>query len=227
MLTGDAAEWQQRAAKRPEPTTRWDSILIMLLVFAVFRIRIPYARRHHPAERRSGRVARGMVERLVCGVGLVLRLLRRRVFRRRVFRRWRIVRRRRVVGKLVKGAMISQADKDRIGDAISAAEAKTSGEIFCVIARHSSDLSPGAGRVGRGCCTRRAGAVDLSHALAGLAHLSHSTRRLHRRGSRALAAGIRFHIVPRRTKHERAHTEAHAAILRPGPATRPRIGREC
>ncbi len=35
--------------------------------------------------------------------------------------------------------MISQADKDRIGDAISAAEAKTSGEIFCVIARHSSD----------------------------------------------------------------------------------------
>ena len=36
VLTGDAAEWQQRAAKRPEPTTRWDSILIMLLVFAVF-----------------------------------------------------------------------------------------------------------------------------------------------------------------------------------------------
>lgn len=36
VLTGDAAEWQQRAAKRPEPTTRWDSILVMLLVFAVF-----------------------------------------------------------------------------------------------------------------------------------------------------------------------------------------------
>ena len=36
VLTGDAAEWQQRAAKRPEPTTRWDSLLIMLLVFVVF-----------------------------------------------------------------------------------------------------------------------------------------------------------------------------------------------
>ena len=36
VLTGDAAEWQQRAAKRPEPTTRWDSILVMLLVFFVF-----------------------------------------------------------------------------------------------------------------------------------------------------------------------------------------------
>jgi uncharacterized protein len=36
VLTGDAAEWQQRAAKRPEPTTRWDSILIPLLVFVVF-----------------------------------------------------------------------------------------------------------------------------------------------------------------------------------------------
>jgi len=36
VLTGDAAEWQQRAAKRPDPTTRWDSILILLLVFFVF-----------------------------------------------------------------------------------------------------------------------------------------------------------------------------------------------
>jgi len=35
--------------------------------------------------------------------------------------------------------MISQADKDRIAEAIRAAEAKTSGEIFCVIARHASD----------------------------------------------------------------------------------------
>jgi uncharacterized protein len=36
VLTGDAAEWQQRAAKRPEPTTQWGSILVVLLVFAVF-----------------------------------------------------------------------------------------------------------------------------------------------------------------------------------------------
>jgi uncharacterized protein len=36
VLTGDATEWQQRAAKRPEPATHWDSIVILLLVFAVF-----------------------------------------------------------------------------------------------------------------------------------------------------------------------------------------------
>jgi putative membrane protein len=35
--------------------------------------------------------------------------------------------------------MISDADRARIIDAIRAAEAKTSGEIFCVIARHASD----------------------------------------------------------------------------------------
>src|SRR6266511_2463931 len=35
--------------------------------------------------------------------------------------------------------MISQLDRERIAEAIRAAEAKTSGEIFCVIARHASD----------------------------------------------------------------------------------------
>src|SRR6516164_4782139 len=35
--------------------------------------------------------------------------------------------------------MISQADRERISEAIRAAETKTSGEIFCVIARHASD----------------------------------------------------------------------------------------
>ena len=36
VLTGDAAEWQQRAAARPEATTQWGSILVVLLVMAVF-----------------------------------------------------------------------------------------------------------------------------------------------------------------------------------------------
>jgi putative membrane protein len=35
--------------------------------------------------------------------------------------------------------MISDADKARIADAIRQAEAGTAGEIFCVIARQSSD----------------------------------------------------------------------------------------
>jgi uncharacterized protein len=36
VLTGDAAEWQQRAAQRPETTTQWGSIVIVLLVIFVF-----------------------------------------------------------------------------------------------------------------------------------------------------------------------------------------------
>ena len=36
VLTGDAAEWQQRAAKRSEPKPGWDSLLIMVLVVVVF-----------------------------------------------------------------------------------------------------------------------------------------------------------------------------------------------
>ena len=35
--------------------------------------------------------------------------------------------------------MISQSDKTRVADAIRAAEVRTAGEIFCVIAKHSSD----------------------------------------------------------------------------------------
>ena len=105
VLTGDAAEWQQRAAKRPEPTTRWDSLLVMVLVVCGFWICIPHARRHHPAKPRSRQIARRLVERLVLrvGLGLVLRLFRRVLRWWRFFRRWRLVRRRRVVRKLVKG----------------------------------------------------------------------------------------------------------------------------
>jgi uncharacterized protein len=36
VLTGDAAEWQQRAAKRPEATIQWGSLLVVLLVIFVF-----------------------------------------------------------------------------------------------------------------------------------------------------------------------------------------------
>ena len=105
VLTGDAAEWQQRAAKRPEPTTRWDSLLVMLLVVRGFRICVPHAGRDHPAKPRSRQIARRLVERLVLrvGLGLVLRLFRRVLRWWRFFRRWRLVRRRRVVRKLVKG----------------------------------------------------------------------------------------------------------------------------
>src|SRR5262249_58149438 len=63
----------------------------------------------------------------------------------RIFRQWRLFRWRRrlrwwrLVGELVETNMIPEADKKRVADAIRAAEAKTSGEIYCVIAQHASD----------------------------------------------------------------------------------------
>jgi uncharacterized protein len=36
VLTGDAEEWKQRAAKRPDPATPWGTILILILVLGVF-----------------------------------------------------------------------------------------------------------------------------------------------------------------------------------------------
>ena len=36
VLTGDAAEWKQRAAKRPNPAPTWDPFMIMLLIIIAF-----------------------------------------------------------------------------------------------------------------------------------------------------------------------------------------------
>ena len=104
--------------------------------------------------------------------------------------------------------MISESDKTRIADAIRAAEARPAGEIFCVIARHSSDyrLVPIAWAAAIALLvplplvylTSRPAAVIylwqlMAFMLAALA-LSHPR--------------VRFHIVPRRAKHDRAHAEA-------------------
>jgi putative membrane protein len=104
--------------------------------------------------------------------------------------------------------MISQVDKDRIADAITKAEAKTSGEIFCVIARHSSDyrLVPVAWAAAVALAVP-APLIYLTLWPASLIYLIQLVVFI------AVAAGlslpgIRFHVVPRRTKHERAHVEA-------------------
>jgi putative membrane protein len=104
--------------------------------------------------------------------------------------------------------MISQSDKTRIADAIRAAEARTAGEIFCVIAKHSSDyrLVPIAWAAALALLvplplvflTKWTPAViylwQLLAFVATALVLSHPT--------------VRFHVVPRRAKHERAHSEA-------------------
>jgi putative membrane protein len=104
--------------------------------------------------------------------------------------------------------MITGSDKTRVADAIRAAEARTAGEIFCVIAKHSSDyrLVPIAWAAALAllvplplvALTRWPAAVIylcqlIAFVVTALA-LSHPK--------------LRFHVVPRRAKHERAHSEA-------------------
>jgi putative membrane protein len=104
--------------------------------------------------------------------------------------------------------MITEADKARIIDAIRNAESHSAGEIFCIVARHSSDyrLVPVAWAAAIALfaplpliyLTRWSAAIIylwqlLAFVVAAIA-LSHPK--------------LRFHIVPRRAKHDRAHAEA-------------------
>jgi len=112
--------------------------------------------------------------------------------------------------------MISQADKQRVADAISAAEAKTSGEIFCVIAEHASDyrLYP----IAWACAI----ALFIPLPLIVMTPWPADTIYLTQLVSFLVLAvilslpAIRFHIVPKRAKHERARTEAMHQFLAQG-----------
>ncbi len=104
--------------------------------------------------------------------------------------------------------MINDADRARISDAIRNAEAKTDGEIFCVIARQSSDyhLVPIAWAAGLALLAplplialtawplSTVYVIQLASFLVLALFLSHPA--------------LRFHIVPRRTLHDNAHAEA-------------------
>jgi putative membrane protein len=104
--------------------------------------------------------------------------------------------------------LVAQADRERIAAAIEAAERTTAGEIFCVLARHSSEYR----------------LVPLAWA-AGLALLVPApliyftlwpawTIYVAQLAVFVLAAiglswpPLRFHIVPRAAAHDRAHAEA-------------------
>jgi putative membrane protein len=104
--------------------------------------------------------------------------------------------------------MIPEGDKTRISAAIQKAESHTAGEIFCVIARHSSDyrLVPLAWAASIALfaplpliyLTSWSVAVvyllQLTVFLVAAIALSHPK--------------LRFHIVPRQARHDRAHAEA-------------------
>jgi putative membrane protein len=112
--------------------------------------------------------------------------------------------------------MISESDKTRIADAIRTAEAHTAGEIFCVIARHSSDyrLVPIAWAAAVALLTPLP-LVYLTSWPAAVIYLWQLAVFL----VVALALShpkLRFHVVPRRAKHERAHSEAMRQFLAQG-----------
>lgn len=104
--------------------------------------------------------------------------------------------------------IISDSDKQRIAEAIRQAETRTSGEIFCVMAQHASDYR----------LVPLAWAAVIALALpwplihftlwpAGVIYLAQLLVFIAAAVVLSLPA-IRFHIVPRGAKHERAHALA-------------------
>jgi putative membrane protein len=112
--------------------------------------------------------------------------------------------------------MISEADRARIIDAIRQAESATSGEIFCVIARQSSEYR----LVPLAWAAMLALAVPLP--LIYLTLWPASVIYLFQLAAFAAAAvgllypSIRFHLVPKGAKRDRAHGEAMRQFLAHG-----------
>ena len=104
--------------------------------------------------------------------------------------------------------MINDSDRLRVTAAIRAAEARTAGEIFCVIAQHSSNyrLVPVAW----------AAAVAMFVPLPFLYFTVWSAPVVYLLQIIAFLLGVfvlslpalRFRILPRRARHDRAHAEA-------------------
>jgi putative membrane protein len=112
--------------------------------------------------------------------------------------------------------MITEPEKKRISDAIRTVELRTAGEIFCVIARHSSDYSlvPIAWAA--------AFALFVPLPLIYLTMWSAATIYLVQVIAFLIVAmtlshpKLRFRIVPRRAKHDRAHAEAMSQFFAQG-----------
>ncbi|MCC6781012.1 MAG: TPM domain-containing protein [Hyphomicrobiales bacterium] len=106
------------------------------------------------------------------------------------------------------GRMLSQADKERIAGAIRTAETKTAGEIFCVVARRASDyrLVPVAWAAVIALVVP-APLIYLTLWPAAAIYLIQLVVFLLATAVFAQSS-VRFAIVPRRAKHERAHALA-------------------
>lgn len=112
--------------------------------------------------------------------------------------------------------MISQAEKARIIEAITVAEAKTAGEIFCVIAHASSGYSlvpiAWAALVA---LAAPAPLIYLTTWPAGLIYLVQLAAFIVTAAVFSLPA-IRFRVVPNQAMRERAHVEAMRQFLAQG-----------
>jgi putative membrane protein len=109
--------------------------------------------------------------------------------------------------------MIAETDKLRITTAIREAESQTAGEIFCVIARHSSDyrLVPVAWAAAIALFSPLP-VLALTHWSAPVVYLLQIIAFLI--ATIALSNDkIKFRIVPRQAKHDRAHAEAMRQFL--------------
>jgi putative membrane protein len=112
--------------------------------------------------------------------------------------------------------MISQVEKARIIEAITVAEAKTAGEIFCVIAHASSSYSlvPIAWAALVALATP-APMIYLTTWPAGLIYLVQLAAFIVTAAVFSLPA-IRFRVVPNQAMRERAHVEAMRQFLAQG-----------
>jgi putative membrane protein len=104
--------------------------------------------------------------------------------------------------------MIAQADKQRVADAIRAAEAKTMGEIYCVVAQHASryPLAPFAWAAAFA-LTIPLWLILFTDASAGMIYIVQLAG-----FAMALALfslpRLCYHLVPRAIQHARAHLTA-------------------
>jgi putative membrane protein len=104
--------------------------------------------------------------------------------------------------------MISDADRARISNAIRAAEAATSGEIFCVLAQRSSHYSlvPIAWAAGLALIVP----LPLIYLTTWPASVIYVLQLAAFVGTAILLSrsGLRYRIVPKRVRHDRAHSTA-------------------
>jgi putative membrane protein len=112
--------------------------------------------------------------------------------------------------------MISEAERNRVVEAIRAAEARTAGEIFCVITRASSgyQLVPVAWAALIALVVPLP-LIYLTSWPAGLIYMTQLIAFLVAMAILSLPA-VRYRVVPRSAMHSRAHAEARRQFLAHG-----------